>query len=632
MCGIAGIVAFTEIGRRQISKIQQSIRTLVSRGPDDEGIYCTSDMGLGQRRLSIIDTSKEANQPMWSHDGRYVIIYNGEIFNYKQLRSLYFSADEQKEFKTNSDTEVLLELFIKKGSNCLSLLDGFFACAVFDTIDKELFIARDRFGKKPLQFYLDDDVFIFASESKALFAFDIPKELNFEALKLYFQFAYIPQPLSIFQHVRKIKPGHYLIFKNRTVNENKWYDLPLTTDYSKAISYQDAQKKLEVLLENAVVNRLISDVPLGAFLSGGIDSSVIVALASRHQESLNTFSIGFKGQDFFDETHYAELVAKKFKTNHAAFSLGVEDYLSHIFDVLNYLDEPFADTSALPQFILCMETRKHATVAISGDGGDEVFAGYNKHYAEWQARKKSLVSILIKAGSPLWEILPKSKNTKLTNLFRQLDRFSEAAHLSSKERYWHWASTFSDKEVNELLHESTLTKVNCSIMENIKTGYLSGINDDFNSVLKTDLDLVLAGDMLVKVDLMSMANSVEVRSPFLDHHVVEFAFSLPADYKIKGNERKRIVKDAFRNLLPEEIYKRGKQGFEIPMLSWFRNEMHSFVFDELLNEKLIKEQGIFNYDFIAGMKKQLLSAKSENIVEQLWVLIVFQYWYKKYFL
>ncbi|HLF45414.1 MAG TPA: asparagine synthase (glutamine-hydrolyzing) [Chitinophagaceae bacterium] len=633
MCGIAGIIAFNETGRQRVPKIQQSIRTLESRGPDDEGIYCTRDLGLGQKRLSIIDTSKEANQPIWSHDGRYVIIYNGEIFNYKQLRSTHFSTDEQRFFKTNSDTEVLLELFVKKSHECLPLLEGFFAFAIFDTQEKTLFIARDRFGKKPISFYQDENIFVFASELKALFAFDIPRQLNYEALKLYFQFAYIPQPLSILEQVEKVRPGHYLILKNGIREEKKWYDLPLTKDYSTVMSYEAAQTKLEELLEESVVDRLISDVSLGAFLSGGIDSSVIVALASRHQEALNTFSIGFKEENFFDETHFAELVARKFKTNHTSFTLGVDDYLNHIYDVLNYLDEPFADTSALPQFILSMETRKHATVAISGDGGDEVFAGYNKHHAEWQARRKSIKSTLIKAASPLWKVLPKGRNTKMTNLFRQLDRFSEAAHLSSKERYWRWASTFSENEVEKLLQPGTLTKVDSSMVENIKTGYLSGIkDDDFNSVLKTDLDLILTGDMLVKVDLMSMANSLEVRCPFLDHRVVEFAFTLPADYKIKGNVRKRIVKDTFRNLLPEEIYNRGKMGFEIPLLSWFRNELHSFVFDELLCEKVITEQGIFNFSFIERMKNQLHSNKSGNVMEQLWVLIVFQYWYKKYFL
>jgi asparagine synthase (glutamine-hydrolysing) len=311
----------------------------------------------------------------------------------------------------------------------------------------------------------------------------------------------------------------------------------------------------------------------------------------------------------------------------------VDDYLAHIYDVLNYFDEPFADTSALPQFILCMETRKHATVAISGDGGDEVFAGYNKHYAEWQARRTSLIGALAKIGYPLWKILPKGRNTKLTNLFRQLERFAEGAHLSAKERYWYWASTFTPKEADELMQMQTKNKVYASVINNIKDQYLGNIReDDFNSVLRTDLELVLAGDMLIKVDLMSMANSVEVRSPFLDHHVVEFAFGLPADYKINGSGRKKIVKDAFRDLLPPEIYHRGKMGFEIPMLKWFREDLHTFIFDDLLNKDFVREQGLFRYEAIDKMKKQLHSSAPGTIVEQLWVFIVFQYWYKKYFL
>lgn len=633
MCGIAGIVALTDKGRQQIPKIQQSIRTLQTRGPDDEGIFINDRIGFAQRRLSIIDTSKAANQPMWDHTGRFVIIFNGEIFNYRELKKKYFSEAELSFFRTNSDTEVLLELFIKKGADCFSILEGFFAFAIYDTKEERLFIARDRFGKKPMHVYKDEDCLIFGSELKALFTFGIPKELNYEALQLYLRFSYIPQPLGILQHVKKIRPGHYIEMSGKDLEEKKWYELVPAVRYAASHTYEDAQAELVTLMEDAVVKRLISDVPLGAFLSGGIDSSVIVALASRHVNKLNTFSIGFKGEEFFDETHFAQLVAKKFSTNHSAFSLGVDDYLAHVFDVLNYLDEPFADTSALPQFILCMETRKHATVAISGDGGDEVFAGYNKHYAEWQARRRSLAGSLVKAGGPLWKRLPQSRNTRLGNLFRQLDRFAEAAHLSSKERYWQWASTFTTDDVNNLMHKNAKDKADAAVIDNFKNHILRHINDeDFNTVLQTDLDLVLVGDMLVKVDLMSMANSVEVRSPFLDHHVVEFAFGIPAEYKIDGKKRKKIVKDAFRSLLPPEIYHRGKKGFEIPMLDWFRNELNSFIFDDLLNEKFVKEQGLFDYSFISKMKKQLNSTASSNIVEQLWVLIVFQHWYKKYFM
>jgi asparagine synthase (glutamine-hydrolysing) len=446
------------------------------------------------------------------------------------------------------------------------------------------------------------------------------------------QLAYIPQSTSILKHVKKLEPGSRLILRGKNIEEKRWYQLTPTYNYKNAPSYEEAQKQLVPLLEDAVVKRLISDVPLGAFLSGGIDSSVIVALASRHQRSLNTFSIGFKGEQYFDETHFAELVAAKFKTNHASFRLGFDDYLSHIYDVLNYFDEPFADSASLPQFILCMETRKHATVAVSGDGGDEVFAGYNKHYAEWQARKRSLAGSIVKMGYPIWKMMPKSRNNRFSDLIRQLHRYAEGAGLSAKDRYWHWASTFSSDDLDKLIAKETNDKINYSIVNSIKEKYLSNINDDFNSVLKTDLDLVLAGDMLVKVDLMSMANSVEVRSPFLDHHVVEFAFTLPSEYKINKGGRKTIVKDAFRNILPPEIYNRGKRGFEIPMLKWFREELHTYIFDDLLNEKFVKEQGIFNTGYISCMKKQLYSNAPGHIVEQLWVLIVFQHWYKKYFM
>lgn len=632
MCGIAGIVALSDTGRQQVSKLQQSIRTLQTRGPDDEGIYLCDDLGLAQRRLAIIDTSAAANQPMWDKTKRYAIIFNGEIFNYQELRSKYFSTDEQKTLRTSSDTEILLELFIKQGESCLPLLEGFFALVIYDTETKDLFIARDRFGKKPLNFYIDDDRFIFASEIKALYQFDIPKEINYEALQLYLQLSYIPQAVSILKHVRKLEPGSRLVLRGKNIEEKKWYELQPTYAYKNAPSYEEAKKRLVPLLEDAVVKRLISDVPLGAFLSGGIDSSVIVALASRHQGSLNTFSIGFKGEQYFDETHYAELVAAKFKTNHSTFRLGFDDYLSHIYDVLDYLDEPFADSASLPQFILCMETRKYATVAVSGDGGDEVFAGYNKHYAEWQARKRSLAGSIVKMGYPIWKVMPKSRNNRFSDLIRQLHRYAEGAGLSAKDRYWHWASTFSDNDLDNLIAKQTNDKINYSVINAVKEKYLSNINEDFNSVLKTDLDLVLASDMLVKVDLMSMANSVEVRSPFLDHHVVEFAFTLPSEYKINKAGRKKIVKDAFRDILPPEIYNRGKRGFEIPMLKWFREELHTYIFDDLLNEKFVKEQGIFNTDYISCMKKQLYSNAPGHIVEQLWVLIVFQHWYKKYFM
>jgi asparagine synthase (glutamine-hydrolysing) len=384
-------------------------------------------------------------------------------------------------------------------------------------------------------------------------------------------------------------------------------------------------------MDTSVGERMISDVPLGAFLSGGIDSSLIVALASRHTSRLNTFSIGYKDNPFFDETRYARLVADKYKTNHTVFSLTTNDFLEHVNDVLNYIDEPFADSSAIPVYILSMHTRKHVTVALSGDGGDEVFAGYNKHGAEWKVRGQSLANTAVKVGLPIWSLLPKSRNSKLTNLFRQLHRFAEGANLSSKERYWRWASINTDSQVNNLLHPEILSQVSKENLTKEKDQILSTLNSgDYNEVLLTDMNLVLVSDMLVKVDLMSMANSLEVRSPFLDYKVVDFAFSLPSEYKIDGRMKKKIVQEAFRPLLPEELYNRPKHGFEIPLLGWFRHELWGLINDDLLKADFVRMQGIFNPEGINQLKKKLLSNNPEDSHATVWALIVFQHWWKRY--
>ena len=358
---------------------------------------------------------------------------------------------------------------------------------------------------------------------------------------------------------------------------------------------------------------------------------MVVALASRHTQNLSTFSIGYADNPYFDETAYAKKVAEKFRTNHTVFSLRNADFLEHLYGVLDYLDEPFADSSALPVFILCQKTRQHVTVALSGDGGDEVFAGYNKHAAEHRVRQASLLNRAVKAGGPLWQMLPKSRNGKLTNKFRQFHRFSEGAKLPAGERYWRWASLAQPGEVRSLLSASTNAAVDENRFSALKTEALADIKgDDYNEILVADMKLVLQSDMLVKVDLMSMANSLEVRSPFLDADVVDFAFGLPAEYKIDGSMKKRIVQDAFRSMLPEEIYNRPKQGFEIPLLGWFRNELWSLINEDLLSESFVREQGIFNPQSTEALKQKLRSNNPEDSHATIWALIVFQYWWKKY--
>jgi asparagine synthase (glutamine-hydrolysing) len=632
MCGITGIFTLQSQASPILSKIEQSTQRLFLRGPDSGNVFHDEVTALGHRRLSIIDTSDHASQPMSDHTERYVIIFNGEIFNYRELSEKYLKGKwPGGNPKTSSDTEVLLYLLINYGTECLQWLSGFFAFAFYDKQKKEVVLCRDRFGKKPLLIYTSKEYIAFASEMKALFEFGIPRELDYTVLHQYLQLNYIPQPQSMIKGVEKLRPGHYVRINRAGTEMKAYYTLQIHQERYGQYSYEEAKTELINKLDASVKERMIADVPLGAFLSGGVDSSVVVALASRYTSQLNTFSIGYKDNPFFDETKYAQLVARKYNTNHTVFSLTTNDFLQHVTDVLDYIDEPFADSSAIPVYILAMHTRKYVTVALSGDGGDEVFAGYNKHGAEWKMRQPSFLNDIVRKGLPLWQSLPRSRNGKVTNLFRQLHRFAEGASLSNDERYWRWASYNTEKQVDQLLRQEIQEKVNAIGLAKEKKDILSHVNNgDFNQVLLTDMNLILVSDMLVKVDLMSMANSLEVRSPFLDHKVVDFAFGLPSSYKIDDTLKKKIVQDAFRPLLPAEIYNRPKHGFEIPLLGWFRKQLWSLINDDLLSRSFITQQGIFEVQSIEVLKKKLLSNNPEDSTATIWALIVFQYWWKKY--
>lgn len=635
MCGISGYFAFKQNALSDLTKITQTTEKLLLRGPDSGNSFIDKNIALGHRRLSIIDTSDHAKQPMQDNSGRYVLVFNGEIFNFKNLAQQHLGAQWQALGKsvTNSDTEVLLYLLINYGVDCLNWLSGFFAFAFYDQHLNTLLIARDRFGKKPFLYFKDEEKFAFASEMKALLAWGIPKQIDYNVLQQYLQLNYIPQPQSIFKGVQWLKQGHYMLINSSGIATYKaYYTLKLHPEKYNQYTYQDAQKTLLSLTNNAVQERMISDVPLGAFLSGGIDSSLIVALASQHTQKLKTFSVGYKDNAFFDETSYAKLVADRYKTEHTVFSLTNNDFLEHIYHVLDYLDEPFADSSAIPEYILSFYTRKHVTVALSGDGGDEVFSGYNKHAAEYRIRQNNLTNNLVKWGLPIWKLMPRSRNSKSGNLFRQLLRFAEGSKLNMQDRYWRWASFNTAQQAASLLSANVLQQVNQNIITQLKNGYLSAIqSNDFNEVLLCDMNLVLLSDMLVKVDRMSMANSLEIRSPLLDQQVVDFAFSLPASYKIDAKMKKRILQDAFRPMLPAEIYNRPKHGFEIPLLHWFKNELWGLINDNLLAYDFVKEQGIFNVHETEKLKSKLRSNNPEDSHATIWALIVFQYWWKKYF-
>ena len=632
MCGITGIFAFNEVGRFNMINLARATAILEKRGPDHQGMYTEYFVGLGHRRLSIIDTSADGHQPMKDESGRFTIVFNGEIYNYQKLRDELISKGIN--FKSRSDTEVLLNLYIREKERCLDKLNGFFAFAIYDKEDNSLFVARDRIGIKPLLYYQDEDKLIFASEMKSLLAYGIGKSIDYTSLYQYLQFNYIHAPGTILKDVKKLMPGHHLKIKDKEVKISRYYQIPyhkhdLNPD---KLDYEQQKARLIELMDESVRKRLVSDVPLGAFLSGGIDSSVITALATRHRDQLNTFSIGYRDEPYFDETKYANLVAKKFNTHHTVFSLSNMDLYDHLFDILDYLDEPFADSSAIPVYILSKHTRKTAKVALSGDGADEVFSGYNKHQAAFKALKGGTAAQMVKSLLPLWNALPKSRNNPWGNKVRQFQRFAVGMNLSDSDRYWHWASLASDLEAMSILNPVAREKVSMEEFNLRKKEILASLNGkgSLNDILYTDMHMVLTNDMLTKVDSMSMANSLEVRVPFLDHKVVNYAFSLPEESKINSEMKKRILQDAFRDILPRELYKRPKHGFEVPLLKWFRNELRSLIENDLLAEKFVNDQGIFDYAGIRELKEKLFSKNPGDVHARVWALIVFQSWWKKY--
>ena len=631
MCGITGIFSFNLVGKFNKIHLTAATRALANRGPDFQDVYTDEWVGLGHRRLSIIDTREIANQPMWDDTGRYAIIFNGEIFNFRELRSTLESKGVS--FFSQSDTEVLLKLYIREKENCLPQLNGFFAFCIYDKLEQSFFIARDRYGIKPLLYLFDDDKFLFASEMKGLLPYGIEKTLDYASLYTYLQLNYIPAPDTIFKTVKKLMPGHYLKVRNKQVAVAPYYEIPFHRDPQKELPYEEAKAKLKGLLEASVQRRLVADVPLGVFLSGGIDSSIVAALASRHKPDLQTFSIGFKDEPYFDETRYARLVAKKLNTQHTVFSLTNDDLYAHVHSILDYIDEPFADSSAIAVSILSEETRKHATVALSGDGADELLAGYNKHAAFNRVIHKGWSEVLVSALYPVWKAFPGSRNNPLSNKFRQLQRFAEGIQLDSKERYWRWAGYADESSAVALFHPGLLEKLEQQEYEDRKSTVLKWIpgKETINDILMADMNLVLPNDMLTKVDLMSMAHGLEVRIPFLDVEVVNFIFSLPGNYKINSSLRKRILQDTFRDILPSQVYNRPKKGFEVPLLKWFRREMKSLIVDDLLSEKFIRDQGIFNYPGIHTLKKQLFSSNPIDAPARIWALVVFQWWWRKYF-
>ncbi|MFB1022165.1 MAG: asparagine synthase (glutamine-hydrolyzing) [Vicingaceae bacterium] len=629
MCGITGIISSYNLSELDGKQVERAVAKIEKRGPDAEGIKSYGSSILGHRRLSIIDINPASDQPMEDATGRYSIVFNGEIYNHKILKADLTAKGYI--FKNESDTEVLLNGYDFYGTAFLNKLNGFFAFVIYDKKDKISLVVRDRFGIKPLLFYKKENAFYFASEMKALLEYDIPREIDHTSLYTYLQLNYVPEPHSMIMGVKKLEPGHYLkIDAQNRVQKIPFYqlDYPKVGENYADLTYNSAKNKFLDILDRSVEKRMVADVPLGTFLSGGIDSSLITALAAQKVQNLSTFSIGFKDDPHFDETEYALAVAKKYNTNHHVFSLSRKDMLQSLYETLDYIDEPFADSSALAVNALSRETKKHVTVALSGDGADELFSGYHKHMGEYMMRKKGFKLQMVKSLSLAWSVLPKSRNSKLGNLFRKLDKFATGASLSKEKRYWLWASLLNEADASNLMLKSPQKESYLKRKEEILAVVAKG--DDFNDVLYTDVNLVLQSDMLRKVDLMSMANGLEVRTPFLDHEVVNFAFSIPTKYKIDEHMKKKIVQDVARDLLPEKIYNRPKKGFEVPLHSWMNNELRGLIENDLLSDEFIKSQNLFNLHYVQQLKNKLYSIDPEDSQANIYALLVFNSWWKKY--
>jgi len=572
-------------------------------------------------RLGIIDLSEASNQPFTTNDNRFTIVYNGEIFNYKQLKNQL--QQNGHTFYTEGDVEVLINLYKEYGKDCLHKINGFFSFLLYDKQTQTFFAARDRFGVKPFYYYTDENYFACSSELRTLKHITDCNTINKTALYTYLQLTYIPEKTSILENIHKLEPGERLTISNNNIQKDKYYSIKLPSEYKEQ---KDVNKTFLNLLESAVEERLTSDVPVGCFLSGGIDSSVITAIAAQQNKNLQTFSIGFKNNTYFDESVYAEIVAKKYNTNHHTFYIGEPDAENEIENFLLAIDEPFADSSAFNVFVLSKKTKQHVKVVLSGDGADEIFAGYNKNRAEWMIRNQPFKTAVLKNTSLIAKMFPASRGTKLSNRIRQINRFANGAKLSPQERHWQWACFYEENKAAALIN---LSQEEQKDFNELKSNYTSAVNDDYNSTLLADVNLVLPSDMLTKVDRMSMANALEVRNPFLDYRLIEFAFSLRTQNKIDVNLQKKIVKESCAHLLPKEIIDRKKHGFETPVQKWLKGILKDKVEEYCLDKAFIEHQNIFNYIELKQAVEQALSANAGDTTSVVWSVLVFNYWYKQ---
>ncbi len=626
MCGITGFYQNRKLADKSVLKKMND--RITHRGPDDEGFFFNGKAGLAARRLSIIDL-KTGHQPLSSYSGKCHITYNGEVYNFAELRKDLISMGYK--FRTQTDTEVIVNLYEEFGTDFVTRLRGMFAIGIYDSRKERLILARDHTGIKPLYytFLPGKECLVFGSEIKAILEYpDIKREVSRDALDFFLTLEYIPAPFSIFRGIKKLRPGHVLVYENNRIKTSKYWEVK-KRDIPKTISEQ--KEVFHSLLEESVKMRMISDVPLGAFLSGGIDSSSIVSVMSKlSKDPIKTFSIGFEEKSY-SELQYSEVISKKFGTDHYTKNLS-PDIEKLVLFLSDFLDEPLGDFSNFPTYLVSKTAREKVTVVLSGDGGDEIFGGYEHYIAQKIAGliDKFPLRMMHKALSRMTWLFPPSELKK--GFVNRIKRFSEGLENDYRNRHFRWMIFLSDLQKSNLYSDRMLKEeYNSELFSRDPISEYFNLSENFKGInrdLYLDLKTYLVDNILVKVDRMSMATSLEARVPLLDHKMVEFAFSLPPGLKLKGKTTKYFFKEAMRGILPDSIIDRRKEGFSIPIKNWLKKDLKDLML-EYLSEKRVKEGDFFNYKYVEKMINEHLNNR-QNHAHRLWSLILFNIWREKF--
>ncbi|MGK7905037.1 MAG: asparagine synthase (glutamine-hydrolyzing) [Hormoscilla sp.] len=621
MCGICGWINQHPLINDNRSILERMNATLTHRGPDEGGAVLLENAGLAMRRLSIIDLAT-GQQPIANESETCWIVFNGEIYNFLELRQELEAKGHY--FRTRTDTEVILKAYEAWGTECVHLLRGMFAFAIYDRPKNQLFLARDRAGQKPLYYYQEANRFIFASEIKALLAHrSVPRRVNRPVIPLYLAYGYVPAPDTMFEKIYELPPGHAAIARSGQLSIYPYWDVSYPSNPDRQLSESEIIPKLQGLLKESVRLRLISDVPLGAFLSGGVDSTAIVAyMAQLMSQPVRTFAIGFADDPSFNELEYARMAANTYGTDHHEFIVR-PDAIELLPKLVWHYDQPFADSSAIPTYLVSQLTRQQVTVALTGDGGDELFAGYERFAASRLAEiYRRTPKLLQTALIYLLRNLPES--TGYNSFVRRTRRFVESAPLPLAQRYLGWVGIFQTNFIRELMAD----RFELDLASHFQTYLVEPVREcnPLSQLLYVNTKTYLSGDLLVKSDRMSMANSLEARCPFLDHQLIEFAASIPENLKLKGLATKYILKKALEGIVPSHIIHRQKHGFGVPIGRWFRTDLKDYVPELLLSGDSLN-RGYFRPEFLRQLIDEHQSGKCDR-AHQLWTLLTLEIWHR----